>query len=347
MNTIDDLFQYLATLRKVNSTPFSPSYDHLKLMKTYMDTLSLIDPQLWDISIMSIKDKRLGDVVKTIKKENSKYIEYYSKNEEYLQEQTDWRKIYSLVQQEVDRRFNYEQSEAIKEWNKYNDAFRTCNHATRLYNSMDCRPGQEEEDLRIIRQYLDELYDIVGYPVHVEKVNDEHELYREKRREAERKLEEIKSKKSDYHSELEKGIDADVYDLIYRIVSDVAREIENCERGIEPQQKQERNRPRKTKPKYANLQECIRDKNALDSLEKAAKGYMGNFNEKIDTQFCYFVFKLLKDRKKIDCAQDHFAQLLINHIGEDKVTFKPHSASSGRHCNDPKRKEWLSYFFNK
>lgn len=346
MNTIDDLFQYLEALRLINSTPFYPSYAHMKWATTCMRTLYLIDPQVWDISIMSIKDKRLGDVIEMIKIENNSYIDYYSKKEEFLLEQTDYKKVYSLVEIEVDRKYYFKGLEAEREWKKYNDAFWTCNNATRLYNSMDCRPDQKEEDLQIIQKYLDELYDIVGYPVHIEKVNEEHELYRKKRREAEQRVREIASKRSEYHHELDKDIDGDVYQHIYRIVSDVAKAIENCGFAKKPPQKAVKERSKRTRqPSYNSLRESIQDDNTYNSLIRAAKGYMGEFKNKLDPQFGFYVFNLLKAKNKIDCTQELFAELLIDHFGKERSTFKPHSISSGQDRYDSNRSEWLEKNF--
>ena len=347
MNTIDDLFQYATMLRKINSTPFFSSYSHIKTITAYMRALSIIDPQLWDITIMGINDKRKNDVIKLIEKENSKFISLYSKNESFLEEQTSYSKLHKLIETEADKLLYFDQIEAQKEWKKYCEAFDTCNHATRIYNSMDCRPSRKEEDLKDIRDYLDELYDIVGYPVHIEKVNEEHEKLRIKKKEADQKIDEIRKRRDEFIKGLRKEVEDDVYGHIFRIVQDLAEAMENNHSCQATQQKKENKERRKRSPfpTYNSLRECIKNENAFALMKKAADQYMREFNTLIDTQFAYYAFKLLKDKKLLDCAQEHFANLMIDELEKSNCSFKPHSISSGKSRYNDDRDYWLKINF--
>lgn len=75
---------------------------------------------------------------------------------------------------------------------------------------MDCRPGQEAGDMQIIKGYMDELYDMIGHPINLENINEEHDDAYETLRQKEKEKEEIADKKRKRFYELSEMIDTDV-----------------------------------------------------------------------------------------------------------------------------------------
>lgn len=142
----------------------------------------------------------------------------------YSNHQEEWDKLCSysslqdLVLQESKREFGFKIHCANEEKNKWEKIYKKYNYITRIYNSMDCRPGQEEEDLAIIDEYRNELWDLVGHPIELETINEEHDKAKRIKDEKWNTLDELnrnrQQRAGDLLHQIDENIIPDFYDYV-------------------------------------------------------------------------------------------------------------------------------------
>lgn len=164
-------------------------------------------------------DKLFKEKGQAIIAECKRFEELYIAKRRRFDKQCSSMEVASLIKKTAEQEFKFELDAVCKEASRWQTIYNKYNDITRLYNSRNCRPGQE--DMKIIDGYREELYDMVGHPIYLEKVNEEHnEAYRTWEQKKKEK-EEIGRNIEKRYYELRKKVD----DNVLSRISDYSRKI--------------------------------------------------------------------------------------------------------------------------
>ncbi len=244
----------------------------------------------------------------------------------YSEKQTEWNalcsqdSLYKLVIQEAKNELGFKIQCANNEKNKWNEIYNKYNDITRIYNSMDCRRGQEKEDMAIINRYCDELENLVGHRISLETVNDEHD-----------KAKKILKKKWDDLDELNRSMQRRAADLYEKIEKDIipvlfyyVSELRDCINSVLPleccKERRKAGRPRKDNDYYASagitdFASCFVDNDKYSEVRR----HIENSERRISGNEIFYLFNVLQRdnwiKPDIESVQT-FADLLIGEFGE-------------------------------
>lgn len=219
MTAVETLFDYLRTIREakkyISNKGENLSTDDMIALTSLARHLSTLEPDTTDILAIEVErnypsDETLARIKRKVLSECASFTDLYLKKQECFDKLCSFESVCNLINDKVESEFALSKKATKEEVVKWNNIFRKCNDITRIYNSMDCRPGQEEADMRIINEYKEELYDMIGHPINLEKIHDEHEAIRSTLRLKEKEQNEIADKIRARCYELSEMIDSDV-----------------------------------------------------------------------------------------------------------------------------------------
>lgn len=220
MTAVETLFDYLRTIRETNIYLSNKrgeklSADDMIALTTLARHLSKLEPDKTNILAIEVEwsrtsDETLAKTKRAILSECANFNELYLERQECYDKQCSYRNVVQLINEKAESEFSVSKNTANDEVMKWDNIFHKYNDITRLYNSMDCRPGQEEKDMQIINGYREELYDMVGHPINLEKVNEEHNNAYKTLCQKKNEQKEIEEKTNKRFYELSRMVDSDV-----------------------------------------------------------------------------------------------------------------------------------------
>lgn len=186
MSAKETIFNILRKIREATSiitVRDQRSADPLVALSAVYDKLFELQAGPPDILFYQVETEvtnsvSLNKICERVKAECQEYHSVYLAHQKELDRWCSLMTIIQLVVKQAEREFSLRIHCAIEEKNKSIEIFNKYNDITRLYNSRDDNSPISEEDMRILDQYREELYDLVGHPIRLETVNDEHDKAR-------------------------------------------------------------------------------------------------------------------------------------------------------------------------
>lgn len=341
METVDRLLQYRNAFQKARDflTPEKRgklSIDDLKSLTTIARTLRALDFE-HDIKLdiedsrMMVAENSLSELLKQISTECDCFCMEYSANKNDLDIQCLYEKI------ELSNNYKLSFDVLIKDKARWIDIERKCNDITRLHGSMKVRPMQEREECEnIIKKYLEELSDMLGYKVELKTVEKEKYKAKKKISEIDKQFDETEQKRIDAAARELKQVDVNVLAEIYCSANKVLSSIQTAtiNKKNASSQKKKNNCGPKT-GKYNKLSDFITTPEIYDKVVNAIKQYTAS-HKPVEGSDAYFLLCLLRSRQYTNsagCSEEHFGDLLLKDLGP-MLNFK-----TGRAISDGKKSE--------
>lgn len=345
METVDRLFQYRNAFQKarVFLTPEKRgklSIDDLKSLTTIARTLRGLDYE-HDIKLdiedsrMMVAEKSLSELLKQISTECDCFCMEYSANKNDLDIQCDIQCLYEKI--ELSNNYKLSFDVLKKDRDRWRDIERKCNDITRLHGSMEVRPMQKREECEnIIKKYLEELSDMLGYKVELKTVEEEKHKAKKKISEIDKQFYETEQKRIDAGARELNQVDANVLAEIYCSANKVLSSIQTAtiNKKNASSQKKKNNCGPKT-GKYNKLSDFITTPEIYDKVVNAIKQYTAS-HKPVEGSDAYFLLCLLRSRQYTNsagCSEEHFGDLLLKDLGP-MLNFK-----TGRAVSDGKKSE--------
>ena len=222
MPAVDTIFSFLRTLRDVTNilrSHTSLTLDDIIALTNARDSLSDLEPSKFDLISLQLKVECTGEglyeeLAAKVVDESSAFISTYEMNQKAFDEQCSYSNIFQMMSDAAQEQVRFNLQETKSALKKQHAIFDKYNDITRLYNSRDLRPGQESVEMEIIHGYLEELYDLVGYPVSLDNVNAEHDAAYLKIKDLEQNVRDVKQEECDAFSRFQAQVDYDVLQSI-------------------------------------------------------------------------------------------------------------------------------------
>ena len=294
------------------------------------------------IKLETDNDAAVVALCDTLRKECDGFCINYMNNKTSWDEQCVMRSLITLANTTAKNKYALQVQAAEEEMNKWDRIFSKYNEITRLFNSMDCRPGQEQRDMAVIKKYCEELYDLVGHPVRLETVNEEHDEAYQTKKEKYEALKQLNAMGQRYSSELlqrmeTSGVLPELYDIVTSMKSSLPQGFEN--------HREKRGRTPKDKEYDAaglrDLESCFKDNQMYllfcKCVNREEKPLSGNEIKNI--------FNLLTYHKVLNpvlVSAEKFGDLMIDRFGKKVNISDGHYVHSG--LDNPAFKEkWKDY----
>lgn len=353
MTAVETLFDYLRTIQDAQNYVAPDKCENLSVedliaLTSISRHLCGLEPDKANILAIEVEWNGVSEEVyaKTTRKIIDVcyiFTETYRANKELFDNQCSSEHIYYLINEKVKAEFYFIIKNADKEINKWREIYQKYNDITRIYNSRGCHRDQEE-DLRIIEMYREDLYDMVGHPVDLKYVNEEHDKAYETMRQKEIEKVEIEDSIRKRINELRTIVDSNVFDTICGyadslasafmsdVESIVPEDAQNCisdslptsdanqtRSAQEPEQKRGRGRPSKNEvysnAEITNFKSCFIDESYYNQVVGEIKKEPANsIKGDLSRCICELLIKSNKLKSEIRSTKE-LAGFMINELG--------------------------------
>lgn len=255
------------------------------------------------------------------------YVDLFETHKDEFENAGDFQNLCHLVSQKAYNEFSLKTHCAQQEYKKWHDIYNKYNDITRLYNSHNTYLGKDI--MEIIDKYRDELYELVGHPIHLETINEEHD---EAKRIMDQKWEDLGKLREQRQRRAEELLDLvneGVLFDIYYYVSSLKDAFQKSEHPFNDKStRRGPGRPAKGDDKVIELVSCFIDKNMFDKLRdcvnKEETPLTGN-------AISYLFDLLYKNKCFIPSlrSKEEFGHLMIKEFGEKVGIKNGHYVHSG------------------
>lgn len=369
MSSLDKLFSIIETIRNINrfnerivveSLAKYPEGVYREISNLYL-ALEKCQPENFELILLQVEceasnHKSLEKAISLLKNEITLFIEWYTKNEEIINNNFSYDAISDVVNDIAQKRFQYELTIADNDfrkaiidekiWHELARAYGSRAYGGKTYKDFD------EDDRAYISGPLDAYKKHFSvYEVDLEKMYSDYPSVPQRMiEEAREKSGEKKRERDRYAKELFKQFVTDAYEVIYGSVCLISTSIGETHVPLSDvctaSECVIRPRGRRVYATYSSLEECIGSEEMMLKIEDWANQYL-NRHQKIDTLFGKQLFDALKLYNKFSqgsCAIAHFGDLLINHFG-GKCSFESGRSITSSQTIDVEFNKQLTSFF--